>query len=73
MYLHGFPGRMSNPGCSFTLEALEHQEMNGQLKVAWRMLRTLATYESFGSLYQFCINLYGISYFPGSTNQRPDK
>ena len=33
---------MSNSRSSFTLVALEHQEMNGQVEVTWRKLRTIA-------------------------------
>ena len=33
---------MPNLRSSLTLAALEHQEMNGQVEVTWRTLRTIA-------------------------------
>ena len=64
-------------GVHLTLEAPEHQEINGKVEVTWRTLRAVAlsygTCWSFGSIYSFCVNVYGRSNISRSTNQRSDK
>ena len=42
IYLHGFPGKCQTCAVHLTLEALEHQEMNGKAKVTRRTLRKIA-------------------------------
>ena len=41
--------------------------------VAYNCTLTYGTCASFGSLYSFRVNLYGISYFPGTTSQILDQ
>ena len=60
-----------------TLAAPEHQEMNGQVEVTWRTLRTIAyalmVHARVPELYTFCINIYDRSYFSGPTDKRSYK
>ena len=58
-----FKDECQNRRVRLALSALEHQEMNEQVEVTWRMLRTVAHY----------INVYNRSYISGSTNQRSYK
>ena len=60
-----------------TLAAPEHQEINRQVRVTWRTLRTIAhSLMVHAIVYEACIHLalmYTISNISGSTNQRSDK
>ena len=40
-YTTGFQDKCQTHGVHFTLSTTEHQEMNGQVKVTWRTLRTI--------------------------------
>ena len=67
-----------NCGVHLTLAAPEHQEMNVQVEVTWRTLRTgahsLMVHAIFSEAYiHFCINVNNISYHSSSTNQVSDK
>ena len=59
-------------GFHLKLAAPEHQELNRQAKVTWRMLCKVSN-SLMVHAYSFLINVYDISYFSSSTNQRPDK
>ena len=41
--------------------------------VAYYFTLAYDTWEGFGILYSFCVNVYIRSYFHGTTNQGPDK
>ena len=41
--------------------------------VAYDCTLAYGTWESFGRLYSFCVNVYLRSYITGNTNQRIDK
>ena len=78
IYLHGVPGLMSNPLCSFHVSSPvssgnEQTSRSDMENVTYNCRLTYGTCESFGSLTSFHINVYGISYFTGTDNQRPDK
>ena len=64
-------------GFRLTLAAPEHQEMNGQVEVTWRTLRTivhaLMVHARVPEICSFCINVYDRLYFSGPTNKRPYK
>ena len=64
-------------GVHLTLAAPEHQEMNGQVEVTWRTLRTIAHYvmvhARFWKRLFICINVYDRSYISVSASQRSDK
>ena len=62
-------------GVCLTLAAPEHQEMNGQVEVTWRTLRTIAHSLMVHArvpkkLYTFRFNIHDISYLSGTTYKR---
>ena len=78
IYLHRVPGCMPNPQCSFDVRSSgkpgnERTSQSYMENITYNYTLTCGTCESLGSVYSFCINVYDRSYFPGTTNQRPDK
>ena len=78
VYLNEVPGRMSNPWClayiiSSGAPGSEQKSQIDTENVAYDLTLTYGTYTSFKRLYSFQINVYGRSYFTGTTNQGLDK
>ena len=78
VYLHRVPEKMLNPLCSayVSISIASGNEQISQSymeNIAYNCSFTYGTIESFGSIFLFCVNFYGRSYFTGTINQRFDK
>ena len=78
IYLHVFPGRMSNLRCSYDVSISgasvnERTSSSDMENITYNCTLTYGTCESFGSSYSFHVNVYIISYFTGATSQILDK
>ena len=59
---------------SISVSSRNEWTSQGDMKnVSYDPTPTYGTCASFGKLYPFCINVYDISYFPGTTIQRLNK
>ena len=72
-----FKENFQTPGVYLTLSAPEHQEMNGQVKVTRRTLRTISHYlmlhARFLEAYIHFLLMYTTYHISGTTNRISDK
>ena len=72
-----FQDEFQTHGVHLVLAAPEHHEMNGKLKIQWRMLRTIAhsfmVHARVSESYIHFELMYTADHISGYTNQRPDK